>query len=483
MKPNYHRVVCHKQLVIFIVILLISLFCSNQPAHGLENGLAKTPPMGWMTWERFTCDINCSGKNELNCIGTKLIERTAKAIKSKGFLKAGYDYVNIDDCWSELKRSQDGKLIPDLKRFGGDTGLKNLSATVRGLGLKLGIYGDCGDVTCARYPAQLARSDSAEGNHFETDAQSFYEWGIESFKFDGCNIKPGLSETICPGMTAALNKTRKPDQKPILLTCEWPFYIKRNEHGQPRYELAAQSCNMFRFMEDVVDSWESVLEIIDFAIGMQEIILPIHGPGGWFDPDQLVIGNFGLSTDEARAQMVIWALWSAPLIMSNDVEKLTQTDIDLLQNEMLISVNQDKLGIWGQMIHELPVVSNSKMQVFVKTVEPNSEYSICPSYVIGYLFRGNLGNSQIFSLPVRDLLKNSTSLIVEANKRRNKEEYTPECLKLISGTNKTTRIAKLQVRDLLGDELPDEDKTLLMDGELKLEVNPSGIRVVKLTIV
>jgi hypothetical protein len=59
----------------------------------------------------------------------------------------------------------------------------------------------------------------------------------------------------------------------------------------------------------------------------------------------LVIGNFGLSVDQSRAQMTLWTIWSSPLYISNDLRNLEPEFKKLLQNKAVIAVNQDKLRI------------------------------------------------------------------------------------------------------------------------------------------
>lgn len=198
---------------------------------------------------------------------------------------------------------------------------------------------------------------------------------------------------------------------------------------------------MWRFMDDVFDSWLSVAFIIQFAIGMQDKILPFHGPGGWFDPDQLVIGRFGLSPDQELVQMGIWSMWSAPLIMSNDVDKLSERQTNLLKKEKLIKVNQDKLGIWAYMVHEIPEPhAGTKMQVFVEPIEPLKPESKCPSFVVAYVYYGALGISCFFSIKPKTLLGNSSELMMEANKCRAHPEWIHDCLELISHTLPNTKI-------------------------------------------
>lgn len=121
------------------LIVVLTVFCSA--THGLDNGLARTPPMGWMSWERFRCITDCK-KYPNECISEQLFMRMADLMVSEGYLAAGYDHVNIDDCWSEMKRDSSGRLVPDKKRF--PNGMKHLADYVGILGsvrkLRTGVY-------------------------------------------------------------------------------------------------------------------------------------------------------------------------------------------------------------------------------------------------------------------------------------------------------------------------------------------------------
>lgn len=142
----------------------------------LDNGLALTPPMGWLSWERYRCDIDCSTDPE-SCISEKLYMAMADHLAADGFLAAGYEYVNIDDCWAELMRDfETDQLVADKQRF--PSGIRALADYVHGKGLKLGIYGDWGTFTCGGYPGTLG--------YAEVDANTFANWTIDSLKLDGC---------------------------------------------------------------------------------------------------------------------------------------------------------------------------------------------------------------------------------------------------------------------------------------------------------
>lgn len=149
---------------------LLHKVCINEKSeHGYDNGVALTPPMGWSSWNLFASKIN-----------EDLIKEIADAMKNSGLLEAGYEYVNIDDCWQCSERDEKGRLQCDKATF--PHGMRALSEYVNSRGLKLGLYSSNGTHTCEDYPASL--------RHEAVDADSFAEWGIEYFKYDFCHNIP-----------------------------------------------------------------------------------------------------------------------------------------------------------------------------------------------------------------------------------------------------------------------------------------------------
>uniref|UniRef100_A0A8D2QAV6 Alpha-galactosidase n=1 Tax=Zonotrichia albicollis TaxID=44394 RepID=A0A8D2QAV6_ZONAL len=205
---------------------------------------------------------------------------------------------------------------------------------VHSKGLKLGIYSDVGTKTCAGFPGSY--------NHYDLDAQTFASWGVDLLKFDGCNSES--LDLLAEGyrrMSVALNRTGRS----IVYSCEWPFYLRPVQ--QPNYTEIKQYCNHWRNFYDVYDSWSSIKSILDWTALHQDTIVKIAGPGGWNDPDMLVIGNFGLSWDQSVTQMAMWAIMAAPLFMSNDLRHISPEAKWLLQNKEVIAINQDPLGKQG----------------------------------------------------------------------------------------------------------------------------------------
>lgn len=103
------------------------------------NGLAKTPPMGWMSWEVFRCQTDCVNHPDA-CINHNLYEQTTYALVDGGYLALGYNQV-IDDCWEQKNgRDSSGRLIPDASRF--PSGMKALGDYMHSKGVRFGTYSD-----------------------------------------------------------------------------------------------------------------------------------------------------------------------------------------------------------------------------------------------------------------------------------------------------------------------------------------------------
>src|SRR6266487_5938927 len=102
-----------KFLIPFLAVNFVKLPSNN----GLNNGVARTPPMGWLSWERFVCETDCVNYPE-DCISERLYMDMADRLSADGFKDVGYEFVNIDDCWLEKERdAQTGKLVADRTRF------------------------------------------------------------------------------------------------------------------------------------------------------------------------------------------------------------------------------------------------------------------------------------------------------------------------------------------------------------------------------
>eukprot|EP01124_Arcella_intermedia_P032605 TRINITY_DN7633_c0_g1_i2.p1 TRINITY_DN7633_c0_g1~~TRINITY_DN7633_c0_g1_i2.p1 ORF type:complete len:398 (-),score=28.04 TRINITY_DN7633_c0_g1_i2:65-1258(-) len=310
----------------------VVLFCSFcWGVLGLDNGLGLRPPMGWMDWERFRCNVDCKNDPD-NCIGEKLFRDMADRLVADGYSAVGYKYVDIDDCWLSKERDSQGRLTPNPLAF--PSGMKALSDYIHSKGLLFGMYEDIGSETCGGFPG-------SEG-HFLEDAQTFASWGVDALKLDGCYYNPTDYQAGYTNYSSALNATGRP----ILFSCSWPAYVDDPTKAL-YYPYMARICNIWRNWDDIEDTYASVASIANYWGDHSEVLMAIAQPGAFHDADQLIIGNSGLSEAESQTQMAIWAVIASPLLMSNDLRKMPDWARRILLNKEVIAVNQDALGRQG----------------------------------------------------------------------------------------------------------------------------------------
>jgi alpha-N-acetylgalactosaminidase len=306
----------------------------------LDNGLAKTPPMGWLSWERYGCNIDCA-EFPNSCISEKLYMDMADMLVLHGLDKLGYTYVNVDDCWSTKARGAMGELKEDPIRF--PHGMKFLSEYIHSKNLHFGLYTDIGTMTCGGYPG-------LGGGFLKSDVAQFLDWQIDSIKVDGCYADVGRMGILYAELSGALNATKRP----ILYSCSWPAY--QGDHCENPQDMAMlkNHCNLWRNYGDIEDSWASVKSIVQFwsRTSFSDIMVSAAGPGHWNDPDMLLVGNPGLSISEQRAQFALWAILAAPLYISSDLRKISTDSLEILKNEEVIAINQDSSGQQGYVLSD-----------------------------------------------------------------------------------------------------------------------------------
>ncbi|WP_042405497.1 glycoside hydrolase family 27 protein [Streptacidiphilus carbonis] len=306
-------------LALITSVLLLSataplVLGTAQPAAALGNGLALTPQMGFNDWNAYGCNVS-----------EALIKATAQAMHTDGMQAAGYNYVNIDDCWMTKSRDSGGRLVPDPAKF--PDGIKGTADYVHSLGLKLGIYEDAGTATCAGYPGSLG--------HESTDAQSFASWGVDYLKYDNCNNSGVAAQSRYTAMRDALAATGRP----ILYSlCNW---------GQDNvWTWAAGVGNSWRTTGDINAGYSSMLSIFHSNVGLASYA----GPGHWNDPDMLEVGNGSLSATENRTEFSLWSEMAAPLIAGTNIASAGAATLSTLTNTRVIAVDQDSLGRQGTLV-------------------------------------------------------------------------------------------------------------------------------------
>ena len=313
--------------MLFLLIYIFKIF------NCLNNGLGLTPQMGWNSWNKFGCKIT-----------EKIIIDTIDALESKGFIKVGYNYINLDDCWQK-SRYKNGTIIPDYAVF--PKGIKYLADYAHSKGLKFGLYSDAGFYTCEKRPGSLG--------YEEIDADTYAKWGVDYLKYDNCYSNGIKSLSRFEKMRDALNKTGR---QIFYSICSW---------GTENVSTWAKDFgNSWRTTRDIKDNWKSMIRIID----LNNKWFDFAGPGGWNDPDMLEVGNGGMSIDEYKVHFGLWAISKAPLLIGCDITNITQDIIDILTNPEVISINQDSLGQQGR-----------KIKYTQKYLPDDYQYNLTPSEI------------------------------------------------------------------------------------------------------
>ena len=338
-----------KILFIFFLTLYLNIDLVNaQNSVNPRIGAAPTPPMGWMTWNFFGTDIN-----------EGIIHQIADAMVNSGMVKVGYNYLMIDDGW-QGGRDNKNNIVPDLEKF--PSGIKALADYVHAKGIKLGIYSDAAQLTCAGYTASFGFE--------EQDAKTFASWGIDYLKYDYCHA-PSDSNTAkirYKKMAEALKNSGRPI---VFSICEWgerqPWLWAANAGGQ-----------LWRTTKDIRDSWKSLTYNLDINSNLEMYA----GPGNWNDPDMLIVGlrgnkgpagdlgGTGCNDTEYQSNMSLWSIMASPLIATNDIRNMNSQTKKILLNSEVIAIDQDQMGIQGE-----KKISDSVWNIFVKPLS-NGDYAI-----------------------------------------------------------------------------------------------------------
>jgi len=272
-----------------------------------DNGLARTPPMGWNSWNKFAEKVDDAA-----------VRGMADAMVTSGMKDAGYMYVNIDDTW-EAGRDAQGNIMTNHKF----PDMKALADYVHSKGLKIGIYSGPGPKTCANYEGSYG--------HEQQDANTYAAWGFDYLKYDWCSAgeiyKPQDMQAVYQKMGDALQKTGRPI---VFSLCQ--YGLADVWKWGPKV-----GGNLWRVTGDISDHWKSMEEI-----GFRQFAIASYiGPGHWNDPDMLEIGNGGMSADEYRTHMSLWSLLAAPLLAGNDLRTMSEETKSILMNKEVIAIDQD----------------------------------------------------------------------------------------------------------------------------------------------
>ncbi|MFL6353662.1 MAG: glycoside hydrolase family 27 protein [Bryobacteraceae bacterium] len=315
---------------LYVVIAFSVIFAQSLSAQ--QTSLAATPPMGWNSWNRYACGVSDA-----------LIRKQADAMVNSGLKAAGYQYVNVDDCW-EGQRDANGYIQPN-ERF---PNMKALGDYIHSKGLKFGIYSSPGPKTCAQHEGSYG--------HEQQDARSYANWGVDYLKYDWCSARDVYRAPAYPDAFRQMHDALTRTGRPILYSI----------HGRgPVWEWAAKSgANLWRTTGDIKHSYARMIAIASAQSGLERYA----GPGHWNDPDMLEVGNGGMKDNEYRMHMTMWCLLAAPLLAGNDLTQMMPGTLAILANAEAIAVDQDSLGIQARRVLQLGPV-----EVWVKPLHDGSK--------------------------------------------------------------------------------------------------------------
>lgn len=337
-----------KHIMKKIALILLSITCcllGGFAQSGFEK-LAKTPPMGWNSWNTFRLDIN-----------EDLVKEIADIFIEKGLKDAGYEFVVIDDGW-QIDRDAEGNIIINSEKF--PSGIKALANYVHSKGLKFGIYSDAGYETCGGFPG-------SRGYEYQ-DARQYAAWGVDYLKYDWCNTGHQSAPDSYLLMRKALEKAGRPI---VFSMCEWGL-------SKP-WEWGAGIGNLWRTTLDIRPCWDCgevghINEVrVENFLGFTKILdkqvgLEIYaGPGHWNDPDMLEVGNGELTYDENKAHFSLWCILAAPLMLGNDIRTMSDEEFEIITNKEIIAINQDTLGRQGKKIRD-----DGDLEVWSKELQDGS---------------------------------------------------------------------------------------------------------------
>jgi alpha-galactosidase len=328
------------------------------------NTIALTPPMGWSSWYMAHTHISDA-----------LIRAQADALLSTGLADHGYSYINIDDGWNRNSKSTDPAVNGTARDDNGNLrssanfpDLKGLTDYLHGQGLKAGIYTSPGPQTCDGYEGSY--------QHEQQDARLFAMWGFDFLKYDLCSYDELLKgshrrEDLRKPYALMGSILKALDRDMVFNLCEYGL----GEVWEWGREVGG---NYWRTTDDVgsgIDGslWKS-MDAYGFGEAGKE---KGAGPGGWNDPDNVLLGEIlwkdkiaptPLTQDELYTWMTLWSMLDAPLILGSDLTKLDAFTLTLLTNDEVIAVNQDALGKQA-----IPLVRKDGIEIWEKDMEDGSK--------------------------------------------------------------------------------------------------------------
>jgi alpha-galactosidase len=292
------------------------------------NDLLKTPPMGWATREKIGPAMEDDD-----------IRQAAESLEETNLRTFGYVLVEVDDGWQGA-RDQNGVLhagakFPDMKALGDYIHSKHL---------KFGLQVSAAPKSCGGFEGSYG--------HETEDAKLFASWGVDYLVYDWCG-----AESLYPNQAEQQAAYQKMGEALRASGRDIAFAMSQNGAFDVARWGARTGANLWRTGPDIKDNWQSMSEA-GFRQNGKEADA---GPGHWNDPGLLQTGNGGMTADEDRTQLNLWAITAAPLMLGNDVRIMTRETLATLSNGEMIAIDQDPLGRAGKR-----VLQNGQTEVWAR---------------------------------------------------------------------------------------------------------------------
>ncbi|KAM7213637.1 family 27 putative glycoside hydrolase [Rhypophila decipiens] len=295
----------------------------------LKDGIGLKPHMGWSSWNVAQC----------NAASAKYALDTANKFVSMGLKDLGYEYVNIDDCWTTKNRDSQGKLVPDPSKW--PNGIKPVVDQIHSMGLKFGLYGCAGAQTCAGYPGSEGREKS--------DVAQLTSWGVDFWKYDNCYTpcRQNPRPQTCGNPTGNSSQWYAPMRDAVIGYNTQQTSVAKKMHfnlcnwGRDNvWTWGAGYGHSWRMSVDNWGDWASVERIGSSAADIYQF----SAPGGFNDLDMLYLGSSKINANQEKLHFALWAIAKSPLVLGLDLNKISASTLAIIKNKGLIDINQDALG-------------------------------------------------------------------------------------------------------------------------------------------
>jgi alpha-galactosidase len=320
------------------------------PASASASGgvLAATPYMGWDTY------FALGGR-----YGESTILQQASQLISLGLERRGYRYVWLDVGWWHGTRAPDGEITVSPKQW--PHGMAWLARTLHAVGFKVGLYTDAGPDGCGG-------AGQGSYGHYQQDVNTFAAWGFDAVKVDFCG---GAEHGLNPAAAyTAFHEAieHNSSHRPMLLSiCN---FLQPEQYGEGKPLLDESAFSSYTFGPTVGNSWRTDTDVgLPGNVPFSDVLRNIDadaaapqaaGPGHWNDPDYLAPDQ-GMSATQFRSQLSMWAMLAAPLMISDNLERIGRASLEAVQNGEVIAIDQDPAGVQGTLLS-----SSGEGEVWVK---------------------------------------------------------------------------------------------------------------------